>query len=281
MPGIEIILVNDGSTDETDQVVAQYEGRITVHKQRNMGVCVARNAGLARSSGEYVTFIDVDDWVEPDYCEQMAAALDANPDAAAVYCDRVEVNDYEGRLEPFRTVHLRDRTKDTLRSFIPECFIGSPGATMIRRGALEAVGGFDPAVPNIGEDWDLCLKLAKYYPWAYVPKPLFHYRFHPHSATKQIYIRMLEGASSVVDRYTKLARDGHLYRRERKEAYRNLRRRAAENWLRFFHYKRGSGELTGRVLRAMLGELWRHPELIVWVLGIGVRRSGSVRQIRR
>ncbi|MGC1191795.1 MAG: glycosyltransferase family A protein, partial [Candidatus Binatus sp.] len=89
--GVEVIVVNDGSTDATSTVIEAYRGRVTVLDRVNGGPAVARNAGVRAARGEYVAFLDADDIWMPRKLEKTLAALDRDSDAAMVYTNALTI----------------------------------------------------------------------------------------------------------------------------------------------------------------------------------------------
>jgi len=91
LPGVEVVVVDDGSTDDTPAVLAKYAGRVRVVRQPNRGPSAARNAGVAASRGEYVAFLDADDVLAPTKLAEQTAVLAREPRAGWTYCDvRIE-----------------------------------------------------------------------------------------------------------------------------------------------------------------------------------------------
>ena len=106
----EIILVDDGSTDETDQVIAKYSSHLNLIQQENKGLSAARNAGLNMAIGEYLVFLDADDLLTPRKLAIQAAFLDQNPGIGIVYSDGFlftnKPNGEEERLLFSKSVYL-------------------------------------------------------------------------------------------------------------------------------------------------------------------------------
>lgn len=157
---VEVIVVDDGSKDDTAQLVEAIAGAKCLRKA-NGGVSSARNFGVAQSSGEYIAFLDADDIWHADKIAAQVALLDRYPDADLTYCR------YEDDLERFRA-EISGRRIDTAAS-IPHTLIESmepsfvnpyfgTSCVMVRRSAFERVGGFDRALP-FAEDVDFYLKV--------------------------------------------------------------------------------------------------------------------------
>lgn len=171
----ELIVVDDGSTDNSAAWLASHpDPRLHVQSQPNRGVGSARNAGLAVASGKYVAFLDADDTWAPAFLERMVAALDAAPNAVLAYCGWQNLGLPGARGEPFVPPDYENADKtETL-------FAGCRWpihAVLVRREAVAATGGFNPALKN-AEDYALWLRIALDAPIVRVPEVLAHYHFH-------------------------------------------------------------------------------------------------------
>lgn len=167
-PRVEIVCVDDGSKDATLEVLASLGNRIKVLAQKNQGACRARNAGLAASSGELVAFLDCDDLWEPAKAEKAVAAFRAHPAAALVYHHALWIDERGRVVGPRRLPALPSgRIFDQL---ILSDFIRN-STPMLRRAALEQVGGWDEAIFTTA-DWELWLRVTKRYEAAFVPELL-------------------------------------------------------------------------------------------------------------
>lgn len=168
----EIVVVDDGSTDHSRQVVAAYGDRIRYIWQENQGLSVARNTGLRAARGEYISLLDADDLYEPTFINRLVAALQAEPDADAVYCGyryvgaaNIALPQSAGRLVP------PERLYETL---IHGNFL-VPLTLFFRKSIFELVGPFDPALQGCA-DWDMWLRIARQHKVIGIDEPLARYR---------------------------------------------------------------------------------------------------------
>jgi glycosyltransferase involved in cell wall biosynthesis len=177
-PPAEIIVVDDGSTDDTAKV-AEEMGALVV-RQKNRGVSAARNAGLARATGELVVFLDADDALLPSALEMKASALAANTQAAAVLT-RCEVMDEAGKTLP--VVHQEIDPAHLYRGLLSRNFVWTPGAAMFRRDAVREIGGF---AEDLGPaaDYAMYLRLARVGRVVFVDACAVRYRQHDASMSR-------------------------------------------------------------------------------------------------
>ncbi len=173
-PNIEIIVVDDGSTDDTAAVVAQYAGRVTYLKQANQDVAAARNTGIRAASGEYLTFLDDDDLIMPTKIARQVQVLASRPEVGLVHC-RFYYADEDGNY-----LYKADLLPEgeVLQELVCSNFVWV-GAPLIRRHCFDQVGLFDEEIPAICADWDMWLRIAQAgYRFACVQEPLGVYRIH-------------------------------------------------------------------------------------------------------
>ena len=178
---LEIIVVDDGSRDETRQILAQYGNRIRYFYRPNQGVCAARNFGFTKTSGEYVAFMDDDDLWLPETLEKLIEVMTRNPESAFV-CAHTYIIDREGNVGMIKKEN--EGLSSTFHDLYEKWFVQLP-TVLIRRSCLERVGLFDEEVFG-SECYDLWLRLAKRYPFHYIDEPLAKYRVHAQNTSKNL-----------------------------------------------------------------------------------------------
>lgn len=158
-PHCHVLVVDDGSTDDTGAwIAATYGARVQYLPQANRGLSGARNAGLRHSTGEFVQFLDADDYLLPDKVAVHVAALEANPDVDVVYGHCLCRVDGTGETYEWPRA-FRYRSGQIFASMIDEGYIHTH-MPLSRRQALNAVGGFDETLPTCVE-WDFWLRVAR------------------------------------------------------------------------------------------------------------------------
>ncbi|HEY9283322.1 MAG TPA: glycosyltransferase family A protein [Pyrinomonadaceae bacterium] len=169
---VEIVVVDDASTDETPEVCRALSGVNYVRVERGQRLGGARNVGILASAGEFLAFLDDDDLRLPGSLDLQAEALAANPDAGLVYGQTV-LGDQDcvptGRVYPNPCPQ-----GDIFWELLERNFIGCPSA-MFRRSCLYRVGLPASDIPGI-EDWDLWVRLAEMYPAVALERPVAIYR---------------------------------------------------------------------------------------------------------
>jgi GT2 family glycosyltransferase len=190
LPGWELIVVDDGSTDDTPARLAAFggDGRIRAVHQPQRGLSAARNRGLSLAMGRCIALLDADDAWEPDYLARMCAALDEQPEAVLAFAGW-RYMDSHGAPLPQRVVP-DPRSAAAVRADLEWRNAIVPSGAMVRRAALETSGGFDPRLKAC-EDWDLWLRLKPLGAFVAVSSVLVWYRTHADNMSDDI--ELMEG----------------------------------------------------------------------------------------
>ena len=226
----ECIIVNDGSTDHSYDIARDYieshklpitnhQSPIVLLSQQNAGVAAARNFGVAHSSGDYICFLDADDWWAPLYLERMAELIGRYPDAGLYSCRYWYVKNGRNEDRIRNLVFLDSDAAQPQYGLIDYSLSYYRGAAMpvctdcalMRRSLFDEMGGF-PLGIRLGEDFLLWAKIALQYPVAYYNVPLAYYlndipvslratrRLHAPERTMYAHLDELDAFASVQNR---------------------------------------------------------------------------------
>jgi glycosyltransferase involved in cell wall biosynthesis len=177
----EIIVVDDGSTDNTPVIARQFGDSIRYIRQPNQGLSSARNTAIKNARAETIALIDSDDLWEPQFLERMIPFLNLHPEAAGVYCGFQYIN---SRSEVIGRPSLKIVPPESFHAaMIIEGNWLAPCAVVFRKQLLEDVGLFDESLHAV-EDWDMWIRLSERSPFVGLPEALVKYRRHDSNMTK-------------------------------------------------------------------------------------------------
>jgi glycosyltransferase involved in cell wall biosynthesis len=174
-PPLEVIVVDDGSTDDTEQRLTKYDGRIRYLRQGNRGLSAARNTGIRTANGEWVALLDADDLWHRQKLEIQMGALEDRDDVGLVGSPRG--NDLTLPLSPAAPV-----TTLTTRDFVLSTRMG-PSSALLRKRCFDTVGYFDESLKSI-EDRDMWLRMSAKFSCLLVESPCWWYREHTGQMSK-------------------------------------------------------------------------------------------------
>jgi glycosyltransferase involved in cell wall biosynthesis len=197
---LEVIVVNDGSTDDTQDVIASFGQRIYCVEQTNQGLPAARNTGIRSARGDWIALLDADDLWLPDKLERQMELVKNVPTLKWTYCDAYMFDDATGTTTSTLSAGRRLPDGDILRPLFLGNFIGTP-TTVIRRDVFDNVGMLDETLVPCGEDWDLWLRIAAHYQVGVVRLPLARYRVRRGSMSSVLNYKVgLQRSLTVIER---------------------------------------------------------------------------------
>jgi len=170
---IEVIVVDDGSTDDTSKKLDPYKNRITYIHKENGGACSARNVGLQTAHGEYIALIDCDDLYLPDKIELSVRYLQRYPQYGMVHTNLYYVDENKRILK--QGGWGKNRFKGWIKEKLIVVNLISNTTVLIHRDCFEKVGLFNEDLFPPA-DWDMWLRICEHYPVGYIEKPLAMYR---------------------------------------------------------------------------------------------------------
>ena len=265
-PISEIIVVDDGSTDETESVVGGFGEQVRYIRLDHTGVSAARNRGVAESTGELLAFLDADDiWLPEKIAKQVARFSD--PEIGLVYCGMQEFDSASGEPLELQLNGAEGWVAHQHVLFEGEIIDAGGRAIMVSREAFDNVGGFDTCLRN-GEDWEFCFRIAQRYKVGYVREALVDYRIHIANVTKDV----AEMERSMLIALGKIFEtEDEALRRVRRRSYGNIHKVLAGSFL----YSRDYSGFARNVLKS----LWYRPEFLRFYLQeLTRRRNGGVKR---
>jgi glycosyltransferase involved in cell wall biosynthesis len=178
---LEIIIVDDGSTDDSINIANKYKDDVIVYSQANRGVNAARNLGIAKSKGKLISLCDSDDYWAPEKIEEQVALLQANPDVGLVYCSYDNVNQNGNFVDRVHATHFGELATLFI-SFPTQALIcGGSSTALFDRHAVSGPMFFDETLRGNAEDWDFFRRLCQTTRVGFVDKPLVFVRKHKDS----------------------------------------------------------------------------------------------------
>jgi glycosyltransferase involved in cell wall biosynthesis len=253
---VEAIVVDDGATDHTPQVAMSYGDRIRYVRKENAGLPAARNTGILEAEGEYVLFLDADDYLAPEMLERVMEAADRSPTGAVFhggwkYVNIAGIVFHQNPPQPIDA----DPFHALLAGYCPPCH-----SLVVPRGALADVGLFDVGL-RMNEDWDMWLRLAAAgHPFVGVPDSISVYRRYAGSMSTNSE-RLCQSGIAVLEKCRAYHRDCARCRKIIAGGIRHWREAAFRGMLEELSGRRGPGRKTVGLITAGQSVL-RSPSLL-------------------
>lgn len=262
-PPSEIIVVDDGSTDETTAVVGGFGARVKYIREDNAGVCAARNRGVAESSSELIAFLDADDTWEPTNLEKQLARFESDEEIGLVHSALREFADETGETIRLHMAGAEDGVAESLLLWEGPMNVRPGGAVTVSRKAFDYVGGFDTRM-KVGEDWDFGYRVARSFKVGFVAEPLVNYRIHGAGAHHNVQ-NMEQGMSLFYEKA--FTTDNNEILKLRRRAYGNFHKVMAGS---YFHSRH-----IGKFLSHAANSIWMRPANLGYFLRFPLRRFAS------
>lgn len=197
----EIIIVNDGSSDNIEQWVnALKDERICLISQTNQGQSAARNVGITKACGEYIAFLDADDLWHPEKLAKQVGILETNADVGLVYSWVLLIDEENKPLKKLWTISAEG---NVWKKLIEGNMIACGSVPMIRKACVDTVGLFGKF--SFGcEDWDFWLRIAARYPFRVVKETLVYYRECSNSVSRASGTRLGKTLKNMEESYAQL-----------------------------------------------------------------------------
>jgi len=181
-PNCEVIVIDDGSTDTTAQLLKAYGSRISYFYQENGGTSKALNHGLQRATGKYICWLSADDLFLKGKIEKQVQLMESNPQVGFCYTSFVVI-DENGLRKYAADSYFFPTRQEMVVNLYRGCFING-SSVMMRKEALEKVGNFDEGLPQ-AHDYDLWFRFLRHYPAGFIREPLIAYRWHGENMSSQ------------------------------------------------------------------------------------------------
>lgn len=255
----EVLVVDDGSKDETNEIVESYGAPVRCIRKVNGGVSIARNTGIANAVGEYVALLDADDLWASTKLEKQVKLLDENPKVGLCFVGMERVTEDLKLIDRFEANYYQDYTEALLLYL---CIVtGSCSSAMFRREVFSQTGGFDSSF-STSADWELWLRLSLITQFAPIPEYLIKYRVVSGSMSSNPAL-VKRDTLNVLNKFFSAADLPRKYRLIKNKSYSNNLMILSGEFLHARQY--------GESVNCMLKALRLNPQNIIRPIGLPIR----------
>lgn len=270
----EIIVVDDGSTDNSNEVLVPFLDRIVLLKQANSGPAKARNLGIRRASGEFVAFLDADDIWYPKKMEKQLKVFQENPNYAMVHSNAlIKSTDNSQPEQLWFTIKNRVRAGSIFSELLSQCFI-IPSSVIVKKECLEKTGMFDENL-WCWEGYDLWLRLAYEYSIGFIRRPLIERRLHDTNLFYSDPLRDIISLIAIMQKWAAIA--SNLPQGDRATIKRNLQ----YNYFRLGRYYLATGHIP-KARKALRASVYSDFSLLALVyFPLSLAPNSCIKLVRR
>ena len=194
----EVLVIDDGSSDDTREAVNRYAGGISYIYQDNKGPSAARNNGIRNAKGDLIAFLDSDDIWHPEKLEKQVAVFVENPSVGLIATGYVDI---DTRYEPIKSIVLTSneincaKRKELYKNFF------ATSSVMVQKTCFYKAGLFNEEL-HFAEDWEMWIRILEYYSFDYIPELLMQYRVHPINITSTSLQKNMIDWMKVIDMHS-------------------------------------------------------------------------------
>jgi len=281
---IEVIVIDDGSTDETAERIQAFGRDVVCVRQDNRGVAASRNAGMSKARGNLLAFLDGDDLWEPGKLSAQVIAAEAQPQSGLIVCDGVLFDDSGILQASIMAPVVRARlgvaeavTSWCYREFVQQNLVATCSQAVTRREVIEKVGMSDRRVSD-ASDWDLYLRIAARYEVTFLRQSLMRWRYLKESVSGSGALRQMRWMPNAIAVLRKQLREGpEMFRAEVLAA---LRERIVSGGSAIYQYGRETDKVWAR--RCLLRAIRETPQSVrLWLLLVALHLPRRMERIAR
>jgi glycosyltransferase involved in cell wall biosynthesis len=261
----EVIVVDDGSTDQTRSIVEGYGDKVRCIHQRNAGPATARNTGVREARSEWIAFLDSDDYWDARHLEMMVQNAEAYREAVLVYCGK-KIVDVDGNERPDYPRQTMFPSGWIFSEMFRANYISSTSVVFVKKTIVLDLGGFNRGLRN-AEDYDLWMRIAAIAPIRGVPEYTVYYRVHDNNLTRQT-MSALKGHMTALNSALALMESGKVDGRNNPDslgAHKAMVEYYGETALGLFHLEE-YGELRKLGHDALQKRYLSSPLILRWLL---------------